>query len=686
MAYYVDVRGSRYYWEPSSIRSIPLNFLRFFVQLFFSAISLTFRTFVFPFVTVWNAVNRRIIQPFVYYTQPTATYLNERKWKIVRTVALTGIFAWNAFAVAVITYVFLYNLMVPQLRLDVPLYFHFDDDSTPHADVPINPSFPYNAPSVQYDVEFHMEVPESPQNIQIGMFMVSMEFFGPTIEHRETHISSVYNSSRPAIVHYKSGLLRTLSTFFYSLPLLTGFAEEKQRLDLSLVEGLALPFSKAIVRLSNPYIQLYSASVTFQVKLSGIRYYMYHWFFTSFWVGIFTIFFLELLGGLFFWASLFASDKIERLPPPQRFLYDYPTPSPDEVLFEPIRYSNSYDVPYEVPVQETSLQRNMRLRAELDAREAEEELLRRPRERRSPPIIEEEYDRRQDRRSPQIMKKESDSRQERRSPPIIDEEETDLFPIKRELVDDFGLRRRHVDASVESSPVVRRSPQTVTRRREPESMEFERDDFPELQEIERPRSPRRVHRKKTSTSKDEAIAQTLESQVLEVPDERPSKGEQVALGITPTEVPPSELHRGIKERARAQNIDHKMREFELSEREVGEMRRSGVTPEETNWNESSDRVVQELARQEARGRGSASVVEEEDEEGLYLSPGIYSTPEVQVSAVPQIEPQILERQDLIGLGDLDVKMTVHTDAELFHVLGPVRDGKGWDRLAMVIRL
>jgi len=123
-----------------------------------------------------------------------------------------------------------------------------------------------------------LELPESPKNHEIGMFMVSLQVFS-------MGGGSLINSTRPGILHYKTDFLRTLTTFAYSIPLLLGFWEEKQLLMIPMFERLEAPFSQVKVLLSSPQIQLYNANLYIAVRLYGVRYLCYNYFFTCFFGG-----------------------------------------------------------------------------------------------------------------------------------------------------------------------------------------------------------------------------------------------------------------------------------------------------------------------------------------------------------------------------------------------------------------
>ena len=53
--------------------------------------------------------------------------------------------------------------------------------------------------------------------------------------------------------------------------------------------------SAATVTLSTPHVEIYSASLTITAQLYGIRYFMYHWFWVSTFIGMLTLGFFQFL-------------------------------------------------------------------------------------------------------------------------------------------------------------------------------------------------------------------------------------------------------------------------------------------------------------------------------------------------------------------------------------------------------
>ncbi len=78
-----------------------------------------------------------------------------------------------------------------------------------------------------YKIVLEIEMPESPSNQNLGMFMVCTK-----LKNREQEL--VAKSCRSAMLQYKSSLLHAITTFILSPFLLSGSSEEKQRILIEL--------------------------------------------------------------------------------------------------------------------------------------------------------------------------------------------------------------------------------------------------------------------------------------------------------------------------------------------------------------------------------------------------------------------------------------------------------------------
>jgi len=195
---------------------------------------------------------------------------------------------------AILIYGTLYYTLMPTVHVEKPLHFQYEfPSSSPTANVQFTPKLV--SENQEYDIFARFELPESEVNREFGVFMVQLELF-----HQG---KGVFTSSRPTMLRYKSGLLETMSTVAYAIPLLLGLYEQKQIVDVRLVENLLQRFTSANITLSKP-IQLYSASFTMQAKLSGLRYVCYNWFWTCSVIGSAWMLVVELFCLSFAWIFI----------------------------------------------------------------------------------------------------------------------------------------------------------------------------------------------------------------------------------------------------------------------------------------------------------------------------------------------------------------------------------------------
>ncbi|XP_012264254.1 seipin [Athalia rosae] len=144
-----------------------------------------------------------------------------------------------------------------------------------------------------YKVNLHLELPESPANRELGMFMVCAQL-------RDRDGVLVGNACRSAMLHYRSSLLHILTTLMFSPMMILGSTEEKQHLVLELFanfeEDQSHPVTDVYVEIQSRYVEFYSATMMINAHLSGLRYIMFHWPVLSAILGISTnLFFIALI-------------------------------------------------------------------------------------------------------------------------------------------------------------------------------------------------------------------------------------------------------------------------------------------------------------------------------------------------------------------------------------------------------
>ncbi|KAK7580396.1 hypothetical protein V9T40_001025 [Parthenolecanium corni] len=135
----------------------------------------------------------------------------------------------------------------------------------------------------QYKFFVQLEMPESPVNKDLGMFMVCVQL-------KDKHGVLSSQSCRSNMLHYRSDLLHKLKLLLFSPLYIFGSREEKQSLIFELysdfVEDQKHPVTDIYVEVQARNIEIYSASLQINAHLVGLRYLMYHWPITSAITGI----------------------------------------------------------------------------------------------------------------------------------------------------------------------------------------------------------------------------------------------------------------------------------------------------------------------------------------------------------------------------------------------------------------
>ncbi|KAK3555176.1 hypothetical protein QTP86_010041 [Hemibagrus guttatus] len=163
-----------------------------------------------------------------------------------------------------------------------------------------------------YQVSLELEMPESPVNEQLGMFMIKMSCYtkGGKI------VSSVARSS---MLHYRSSLLQTLSTMVFSPMLLTGLSEQKQLIEVELYSDYKSdsyqPTVGAVIEIQSRRVQIYSAHLRIHAYFTGIKYLLYNFPLTSAVIGVgsnFTFLSVIVLFSYlqFIWGGLWPPEQV----------------------------------------------------------------------------------------------------------------------------------------------------------------------------------------------------------------------------------------------------------------------------------------------------------------------------------------------------------------------------------------
>lgn len=196
--------------------------------------------------------------------------------------------------VSVFLYGSFYYSYMPTVSHLSPVHFYYRTDCDPSASLLC--SFPVANVSLAkggrdrvlmygqpYRVTLELELPESPVNQGLGMFLVTISCYT-----RGGRIIST--SSRSVMLHYRSDLLQMLDTLVFSSLLLFGFAEQKQLLEVELYpeyrENSYVPTTGAIIEVHSKRIQLYGAYLRIHAHFSGLRYLLYNFPMTCAFIGV----------------------------------------------------------------------------------------------------------------------------------------------------------------------------------------------------------------------------------------------------------------------------------------------------------------------------------------------------------------------------------------------------------------
>ncbi|XP_036404121.1 seipin-like isoform X1 [Megalops cyprinoides] len=236
--------------------------------------------------------------------------------------------------VAIFLYGSFYYSYMPTASFRMPIHYHYRTDcdsssrdlcSFPMANVSLlrngrDQVMIYGQP---YRISLDLEMPESPVNQDLGMFMIRMSCYsseGRSIATVSRSVSLLTSSgSRTAMLHFRSSLLQTMATLLFSPLLLSGMSEQKQLVEVELFsaykENSYLPTVGAVIEIQSLQIQIYSAQLWIHAHFTGIRYLLYNFPLLSGLIGVISNFaFLSVLVLFsylqFIWGSIWPPEQV----------------------------------------------------------------------------------------------------------------------------------------------------------------------------------------------------------------------------------------------------------------------------------------------------------------------------------------------------------------------------------------
>uniref|UniRef100_A0A8D8ZIW5 Seipin n=1 Tax=Cacopsylla melanoneura TaxID=428564 RepID=A0A8D8ZIW5_9HEMI len=202
-------------------------------------------------------------------------------WEKIFHSSMLVLLSASVLWISIFLYIAFYYTYIPNISHVRPIHLQFNACEEhkgvctyPSAHVQLTKRHQLLMIGQPYKILMYLEMPESPTNIDLGMFMTCAwlkDKSGDMISH----------SCRSAMLHYRSSLLITMKTLIQAPFLILGGHEEKQTLTLELFsdyeEDQNHPVTDIYVEVQSRFIHIYSASIHINAALSGLRYVMFTW-------------------------------------------------------------------------------------------------------------------------------------------------------------------------------------------------------------------------------------------------------------------------------------------------------------------------------------------------------------------------------------------------------------------------
>ncbi|XP_026324628.1 seipin isoform X2 [Hyposmocoma kahamanoa] len=233
------------------------------------------------------------------YKERTNKGISSAKELLYR-VGIILLFATVILWISVFMYVVFYYTYIPNVTHVRPVHLQFKSCeeqmgvcSFPSAHVQLTKRSYMLMPAQPYRVRLVLDMPESPPNKELGMFLVCAQM-------RAKGGVLVSSSCRSAMLRHRSRLHTLFRTMLLVPLLLSGCSEEKQQLQVELfsdfVDDQDVPVTDAYVEVQSRFAQVYGVELHIEAHFTGLRYVMFHWPKFSCVVGISSnLFFVSLI-------------------------------------------------------------------------------------------------------------------------------------------------------------------------------------------------------------------------------------------------------------------------------------------------------------------------------------------------------------------------------------------------------
>ncbi|XP_030224878.1 uncharacterized protein LOC115552719, partial [Gadus morhua] len=232
-------------------------------------------------------------------------FLQRVQQKVLQGALVLGTLFLLLWAASFIYGSFYYSFM-PKAAHSAPVHYYYRSDcepgtlqpcSYPIANVSLLQNGKHQMMSLgqKYRISLELEMPDSPTNHLLGMFMVRMTCYSKergrvsSSTHRISPRPSA-SSTRFTMLRYRSDLLRTFATLLFLPGFLSGVSQQAQWLEVDLFTDYTDdPFSpsvEAMLEVLSSQVQIYSARLNIYAEFTGIRYLLFHYPVMSALVGV----------------------------------------------------------------------------------------------------------------------------------------------------------------------------------------------------------------------------------------------------------------------------------------------------------------------------------------------------------------------------------------------------------------
>jgi seipin len=253
-------------------------------------------------------------------TQTGVNHIREILFRGTVVALITALLVW----LAIFMYVAFYYAYVPTISHERPVFLKFracDTNSCgsgngkgmcsfPSAHIKLTERQRLLMLGQPYKIHLDLEMPESPANRDLGMFMVCADFHG-------SGGKVLANSCRSAMLHYRGYLLDTLYKLVFSPFFVFGSSEEKQNIHVELFSDFeeieSEPVTDIFIEIQTTHIEIYSAKFLINARFTGLRFLMYNWPIFSAAIGITSNLVFIAIVCMVSWYQIINSEEYQHL-------------------------------------------------------------------------------------------------------------------------------------------------------------------------------------------------------------------------------------------------------------------------------------------------------------------------------------------------------------------------------------